>query len=79
MHFYTTDADDAKYLMSLGWNYEGISHYVYTASSTKGTPQHRLYNPNSPSGEHNWTSDEAEVDMLIAAGWIYEGICWRVE
>ena len=48
MHFYTSDVEEAKYLKSIGWNYEGISHYVYKATSTKGTPQHRLYNPNSP-------------------------------
>jgi len=76
MHLYTNTIEEARYLESIGWTYEGIAYYVYNASSTKGRPQHRLYNPFS--GEHLWTSNEPEISTLVATGWIDEGICWRI-
>ena len=78
MHFYTEDPIEAKNLVEHGWDYEGISHYVYQKASDKGVEQLRLYNPNSTAGEHIWTTDIAERDNLIKAGWKYEGVCWRI-
>ena len=53
-------------------------YYVYKKSSSLGTAQYRVYNPNSPNGEHNWTTDTAEYNDLISFGWVDEGVCWKV-
>ena len=69
-HFYTADAAEQAYLVTVGWNYEGTA---WTAI-TEGTAVYRLYNKNS--GEHHYTQNETERDMLKKLGWKYESIAW---
>ncbi|MCR4611897.1 MAG: hypothetical protein K5644_08370, partial [Lachnospiraceae bacterium] len=57
MHFYTHMPYEVIKLIFTGWNYEGISHYVYKKNCGVGTPQFRLYNSASKNGEHRWTAD----------------------
>ena len=70
-HFYTSDQGERVYLISLGWEDEGIG---WVAPYSSRVPVYRLYNPYG--GEHHYTTNLAERDMLIAAGWNDEGIGW---
>lgn len=69
-HFYTKDTSERDYLISIGWQDEGIGSY----SVSQGNKLYRVYNPNS--GEHHYTSSRGEIDALIVAGWLDEGIAW---
>lgn len=69
-HFYTRSAYEKNYLVSLGWNDEGIGWYAPTA----GAPVYRLYNPNA--GDHHYTLNIEERDYLVRVGWNDEGIGW---
>lgn len=69
-HFYTSNADEADYLVTVGWTYEGVG---WTAP-VSGDPVYRLYNANS--GEHHYTMSTDECSMLVDAGWTLEGIGW---
>lgn len=69
-HFYTRSAYEKNYLVSLGWNDEGIGWYAPTA----GAPVYRLYNPNA--GDHHYTLSVGERDYLVRVGWNDEGIGW---
>lgn len=69
-HFYTKDTNERDYLVSIGWQDEGIGSY----SVTEGNELYRVYNPNS--GEHHYTLSRGEIDALIIAGWQDEGIAW---
>ena len=69
-HFYTKNANEKSYLVSLGWHDEGIG---WLAPRT-GNSVYRLYNPNA--GDHHYTLSANERDILIRAGWQYEGIGW---
>lgn len=70
-HFYTTDATEKNYLVSLGWNYENIG---WISPVKSNTPIYRLYNPNA--GDHHYTKDENEKNYLVSLGWQFEGIGW---
>lgn len=70
-HFYTANAGERDYLVSLGWNSEGIGWY---APAHSNTPVYRLYNANG--GEHHYTTSVAERNMLVSLGWNDEGIGW---
>lgn len=70
-HFYTANAAEKNYLVSIGWNDEGLG---WTAPPCSGTPVYRVYNPNA--GDHHYTTDAAERNYLIATGWNDEGIGW---
>ena len=70
-HFYTQGVDEKDNLVSLGWQYEGIS---WVSPKQSSTPVYRLYNPNA--GDHHYTTNETERDNVVAAGWILEGISW---
>lgn len=70
-HFYTADAGERSFLISIGWNDEGIGWYAPASSST---PVYRLYNQNG--GEHHYTTNLAERNNLISLGWSDEGIGW---
>ncbi len=72
-HFYTSNADEQKGLVKIGWNDEGVGWY---APKTSSTPVFRLYNPYVEGGDHHYTMDEKERDACVAAGWSYEGIAW---
>ena len=69
-HFYTADQNEKKYLVSLGWQYEGIGWFA----PHQGDPVYRLYNPNA--GDHHYTLSEKERDELVSLGWRYEQIGW---
>ncbi len=69
-HFYTLNSYEAKNLISLGWNDEGIG---WTAPLS-GSPVYRMYNPNA--GDHHYTMDYNEAMWLKSLGWNYEGIGW---
>ena len=70
-HFYTSDARERAYLVSLGWKYEKDEWF---APEKSGTPVYRLYNPNA--GDHHYTLEKNERDYLEKQGWKYEGIGW---
>jgi hypothetical protein len=68
---------EAIALKNAGWNYEGISLYVYSADSNLGTPEYRLY--NEADGQHHWTVSASERDYLVSICWNDEGIAWNVK
>jgi hypothetical protein len=70
-HFYTQNGSERNYLISIGWNNEGIG---WTAPAKSSRPVYRLYNKNG--GEHHYTLSKAEKNNLVSAGWSYEGIGW---
>lgn len=70
-HFYTASENERDYLVSLGWNNEGIGWIAPTKSNT---PVYRMYNP--VAGEHHYTMDASERDGLVSVGWNYESIGW---
>lgn len=69
-HFYTLSIVERDYLVSVGWNDEGVGW----KAPAKGDAVYRLYNPNA--GEHHYTLSTVERNSLIAAGWNDEGIGW---
>ena len=71
-HFYTGSVEERDFLVSVGWNYEGVG---FTFSRTTGMPVYRLYDP--VYGEHLYTMDVAERDVLVAQGWNLEGIAFN--
>lgn len=64
---------ECDYLVSVGWNYEGIGWY---SSDTKAVTLYRQYNPNAKAGAHNYTTSRAESDYLVRVGWNFEGTAW---
>lgn len=85
-HFYTADSGGKDYLITVGWNYEGIAwiapgRFIPETNeweNVKGlTPVYRVYNPNS--GEHFYLQDERGRDWLVSLGWRDEGIGWYTE
>ena len=73
-HFYTGNIAERDFLISVGWNYEGVG---FKAPKTSNTPMYRLYNPNA--GDHHYTYNKAERDYLINVGWNDEGIGWYAD
>ena len=71
-HFYTGSEAERDFLVTAGWNYEGVG---FTFSRTTGMPVYRLYDP--VYGEHLYTMDVAEKDALIALGWNLEGVAFN--
>lgn len=69
-HLFTTDAAEKDNLVSLGWNFEGITGRVYMHGEKGGV--YRLYNPTT--GEHHYTTKEDEVAACVKAGWRNEGV-----
>ena len=69
-HLFTTDAAEKDNLVSLGWNFEGITGKVYMHGEKGGV--YRLYNPNT--GEHHYTTKEDELAKCVKAGWKNEGV-----
>ena len=70
-HFYTSNSGERSFLLSLGWDNEGVG---WIAPVTSNTPVYRLYNANG--GEHHYTTSLAERNNLISLGWSDEGIGW---
>ncbi len=70
-HLYTSDKDEVKKCVSLGWKNEGTA---WIAPSISFVPVYRLYNPYS--GDHHYTTDKSEYDACAKAGWKQEGIAW---
>lgn len=68
-HLYTIDDEEADYLPTLGWLYEGTAWY---APETSGDAVTRMFNPNN-GGEHVYTTDAKEIKALEDAGWKNEG------
>ena len=71
-HFYTGSEEERDYLVSVGWNYEGVG---FTFSMTTGMPVYRLYDPIN--GEHLYTMNVEEKATLMAQGWNFEGIAFN--
>jgi D-alanyl-D-alanine carboxypeptidase len=70
-HFYTANGGEAKNLIKLTWQYEGIGWYA----PDTGKPVYRVYNPNA--GDHHYTTSKGEKDSLVNHGWRDEGIGWQ--
>src|SRR5205085_7799755 len=72
-HLWTTDANEAQTLPSLGWTYEGIDGYVLGAPIAGVTvPLYRLSYAVLPL--HLWTTDLNQYNVLPAQGWIQVGV-----
>lgn len=69
-HLHTMNDNERRHLVSVGWEYEGISMRVRQT----GRPLYRVYNPNT--GEHFYTLNDNERVNLQNHGWRYEGIAW---
>lgn len=72
-HFYTVNNAERSYLISIGWNDEGIGWY---SDDAKTIPVYREYNPNAVAGSHNYTMNFNEHKYLSNIGWNNEGIAW---
>lgn len=72
-HFYTSDSDEQKGLVKVGWTDEGVGWY---APSTSSKPVYRFYNPYVEGGDHHYTMSADEKEECVKAGWTYEGIGW---
>ena len=70
-HLYTSNANEVKKLVSLGWKNEGTA---WIAPSTSATPVYRLY--NKWSGCHHYTASKEEYEKCASVGWTKEGIAW---
>lgn len=70
-HLYTTDYHEKSYLISIGWQDEGIGWYALDYSSGTGAGINCMYNPNS--GEHLYTCSFYEIAGLRNLGWIDQG------
>ena len=68
-HFYTTNSVEKDFLVTLGWNYEGIEAYMFSEQEVGTQEVFKLYNPNS--GVHLYTINEAEKNYILAniSGW----------
>ena len=68
-HFYTTNTAEKDFLVSIGWNYEGIEAYMFSSEEVGSQEVFKLYNPNS--GVHLYTINSAEKDFILAnfTGW----------
>ena len=62
-HFYTGSIEERDFLVSVGWNYEGVG---FTFPLTTGKPVYRLFDPIT--GEHLYTMEEP-----VKTGEKYEG------
>ena len=71
-HLYTVNTNEATFLSSIGWRYEGIGW----KAPASGNAVIRLYNPNAKGGEHHYTSNDSEIKMLVAHGWKKEGVAF---
>lgn len=71
-HFYTEDAEERDYLISVGWRDEGIGWQ--SPKNNQEVPVYRLYNPNA--GDHHYTIHADERDYLVSVGWRYESVGW---
>lgn len=70
-HLFTSDANEVKTLVPLGWKNEGTA---WIAPKESSTPVYRLYNPYS--GDHHYTKDLNEYNTLGKIGWRQENIAW---
>lgn len=71
-HLFTVDLNERDYLMSLGWNLEGIG---FSTTDEATVPVYRVYNPNN--GDHLFTANKEERDHIVPLGWIYEGVAFK--
>ncbi|MDR0298928.1 MAG: family 25 glycosyl hydrolase [Streptococcaceae bacterium] len=69
-HLYTQGITERNYLISNGWNDEGIGWYA----PANGQPVYRLF--NRTTGEHLYTTGISEKNYLVTTDWNYEGIAW---
>lgn len=76
-HHYTKDVNEKNFLVSVGWNDEGIGWYTPTVTTTCTQDVYRLYNPNATgAGSHHYTTSAGEAQYLASVGWDYEGVSW---
>ena len=68
-HLFTSDPNEVKTNVALGWTDEGLG---WEAPETSKTPVFRLYNPYS--GDHHYTTNQDEYDQLGLIGWNKEGV-----
>lgn len=72
-HVYTMNYNEVKYLIKVGWHYEGLA-WRNGEGQYAVTPVYRLYNPNA--GDHHYTTDKREYNALCRLGWRGEEIMW---
>lgn len=66
-------ASEKDYLVSIGWNDEGIGWY---SDIHHAVPVYRQFNPNETVGTHNYSTSAMERDFLVSVGWLDENIGW---
>lgn len=75
-HHYTMNKAEKNYLVSVGWNDEGIGWYSANPKDSSSIPLLREYNPNAFANNHNYTTSKPEHNWLIGLGWLDEGMAW---
>ena len=70
------DKAEKNYLVSVGWNDEGIGWYSANPKDSSSIPLLREYNPNAFANNHNYTTSKPEHNWLIGLGWLDEGMAW---
>ena len=70
-HFYTGSTEERDFLISAGWQYEGVGFNF----PVTGRPVYRLY--DEKTGEHLYTMSNPEMNSLLKAGWNYEGVAFN--
>ncbi len=70
-HFYTGSERERDFLVTNGWNYEGVAFNFPVI----GDPVYRLY--NTVTGDHLYTMDLEEREELLAEGWNDEGVAFN--
>lgn len=71
-HLYTSDLEEVKTDVSVGWRYENVAW----VAPSQGIAVYRLFNPYATVGTHLYTIAADERDGLTKLGWLYEGIGW---
>lgn len=69
-HFYSSDAEEVKNLVSLGWQNHGRAWYAPEKDAAGAARVYRLFNPYND--DHHYTSSMEEVKACVEAGWQFE-------
>lgn len=68
-HVLTSDEDEVRNLVSLGWVNEGEK---FKTANESNIPVYRVYNPNN--GDHLLTTSDAERKFLVGQGWSEDAV-----
>lgn len=78
-HIYLKSVAEKDWLVSLGWNDEGICWYTDEATGDDACGNvYRVYNPNANGGpgSHMYLTNRTEKDWLVSLGWNDEDVAF---